>query len=294
MFASRVEESRLESRLREKERRRVRSKIRGLARRNAMVGGVPSKRLKESHLSSQDGKCGHCGTTFDNSVKALRPELDHKERLAGVHVVRRGTASERVESNHTLDNTWLLCGICHHAKTGIENNIHIVAKHRYRSIWLSRSVDGKWHLPQLQKVADTNLIKCKRRGRRFCGPCQYATIRMITSAWTSKSGTISGTHHYKLESYKLSSNLITGLISQGLCPYCGQFQDDFTHHIKSEHPENKKGVCPWCRLVIRGRKAFASHVQSQNLHPNVCFLCDRRFERLSSHFKAKHPSFINK
>ena len=143
-------------------------------RAKAMQNG--DKRLTEQHLALQEGKCAHCGISFDKLEHSTRPELDHK-----IPLTRSGRGAEcshcghqwtpRSEhapkrcpkckfhyslpsSLHTIENTWLLCAACHQAKTYIEISWHVLLKHRWKSIWLSRSKDGKWHLPRLKALAD--------------------------------------------------------------------------------------------------------------------------------------------
>ena len=109
-------------------------------------------------MSRQDGKCAHCGTIFNGSILAERPELDHKISLLN---------AGKGDTTHTLENTWLLCGTCHQAKSCIENNTnrHRLTKHRSKIVWLSRSFDGEWHLRDLQQQADfvcgRSCLKCR-------------------------------------------------------------------------------------------------------------------------------------
>lgn len=116
--------------------------------------------LRQLHWGSQDGRCAHCGIGFDTAHSAKRAHLDHK-----IPLLSSGYGSNKSDSHgNTIENTWLICAACHQAKTAIENSSHVVVRHRWRAIWLSRSNDGKWHLTDLQELAETTT--CGRRGGR--------------------------------------------------------------------------------------------------------------------------------
>lgn len=67
-------------------------------------------KFRDRHIEAQQGMCAHCGIRFDRNVLERKAELDHKLPLEGD------------TSRHTLENTWLLCHLCHKAKTGMENS----------------------------------------------------------------------------------------------------------------------------------------------------------------------------
>ena len=280
------EEFRLEMEANKKDRIRAKTN----RRHDAMKRGgseLPLRRMKEIHLATQEGKCAHCGTIFDNSVRATRPELDHKVALG---IANNG------DSRPTIDNTWLLCGTCHQAKTCIENYSihHRLAKHRWKMVWLLRSIDGKWHLPELQRIAVFT-----------CGPsclkCRLETASyLIQPRQLSYTATLpSGVYLDAVRFYELIGDrrwvrkLKLMLVEQGACPECdGILEVGLSRHIELEHPKSSLCPCRWCGMVFRSRTKLASHMESDAFHPNVCRPCDRAYADLARHEKRMYPSSV--